>query len=168
MKKLAITTLAALAVGLVVPSVSTASAVSREDTITVVIHRIKAVSNFDGDFLKKDRADFYANVSIGGYWVKSPVWHGQDDARPSWAGTEYGIGTVVPITIQVMDEDGAFEDKDDHADINDKEGVKDIQIWYNTQTGRISGDVSGRKGEKLFSRGAGKDNDKAEIWFSVS
>ena len=161
-------TLALAALCAALPAVSAAPLVSREETITVVVHRIAAIINFDGDFLKKDRADFYAKVSIGGYWVKSPIWHGQDDARPSWAATEYGLGTNVPITIQVMDEDGAFEDKDDHADINADEGVKDLQLWYNTATGRITGDVQGRKGQKLHSRGGGKDSDKAQIWFSIS
>lgn len=145
-----------------------AGAGKQDSVVTVVVQRIRAISNFDKDILKKDRADFYAKVSIGGYWQKSPVWYGQDDARPSWAASETGMGKVVSIVIQVMDEDGAFEDKDDHADINPAESVKDIQIWYNTETGRIWGDVVGRKGEKLTSRGAGKDSDKAEIWFMVS
>jgi len=166
MKKLAITALAAVATLGFTPA-SSAPPI-QDNTVTVVINRVRAISNFDGDFIKKDRADFYAKVSIGGYWVKSPIWHGQDDARPSWAAVENGLGRVLTITIQVMDEDGSFEDTDDHADINPETGVKDLHLWYDTQTGRIWGDVSGRKGEKLTSRGANSDSDKAEIWFSIS
>lgn len=156
--------LAACTLGL---SLNPASASRVQNTVTVVIHRIRAVSNFDGDFLKKDRADFYARVSVGGRSVKSPVWYGQDDARPNWAAMETGTGNLVPITIRVMDEDGGFERKDDHADINEVEGFKDLTLWYNVRTGRISGDVTGWKGDELYARGAGSDSDKAEIWFSI-
>jgi hypothetical protein len=165
MKRLA---LSALGVAALCLSGTPIAANSQDGTVTVVIHRIKAISNFDGDFLKKDRADFYAKVSIGGYWQNSPVWHGQDDARPAWAGVETGMGRVVPILIRVMDEDGAFEDKDDMADINPTIGVKELQLWYDTQSGRIWGDAQGRKGQKIHSRGGGSDSDKAEIWFSIS
>lgn len=138
------------------------------NTVTVIVHRIKAVSNFDGDFIKKDRADFYTKVGIGGSWNTSQTWHGQDDARPSWATVEYVSGRAVLVTIQVMDDDGGLERGDDHADINPTEGVKDLRVWYNPTTGRIWGDAEGMKGDKLYSRGAGSDSDKAEIWFSIS
>ena len=151
----------------ILPASALAPMMSREDTVTVILHRIKAQTNVDKDFVKPNRADFYAVVKIGGLMLKSPTWYGKDDAEPNWAATEYRPKGVVPITIQVMENDGGLEKRDDHIDINPMEGEKNLKIWFNPETGRIWGDLEGRKGEKLYSRGAGKDSDQAQIWFSV-
>lgn len=170
MRKLKLPLIAALA-GLAGTSLTAAGQAAQSQpafrNITVTIHRLAATDNLDGDVLKKDNADFYAKVTIGGYLTKTEVMS-KDDARPNWVIREAVTGSVVPITIQVFDDDGGLEDKDDHVDINPRERVKDLNLWLDTNTGRIRGDATGVAGTQIMSRGGGKDSDKARIWFTVN
>ncbi|HVL39852.1 MAG TPA: C2 domain-containing protein [Fimbriimonadaceae bacterium] len=136
-------------------------------TVTVTIHRVAATDNLDGDFIKKDEADFYARVWIGGFSHRTETMS-KDDARPNWRISESVTANVVPIKICMMDDDGGLEEKDDHVDINPQEGEKCLNLWYNTTTGQISGDLAGPSTRMFATRGGGKDSDKARIWFSIS
>jgi hypothetical protein len=75
----------------------------------------------------------------------------------------------VAITIRLFEDDSLRRGRarrDDHCDINPRRGVKDVNLTYNRLTGRITGDVSGMRGEVIRVRGEG-DSNRAEIWFSV-
>jgi hypothetical protein len=135
-------------------------------TVTVTISRVKEINNFDKDIPRKDQADFYARVWIGSTGKRTEVLS-KDDGRPNWVVSAPVKGNTVKIRIRLMDDDGGLEEKDDHADICPKIGKKDLDLVYNLRTGRISGDVTGRRGAVIHTRGGGSDSDKAEIWFSV-
>jgi hypothetical protein len=134
--------------------------------VTVTIHRIKEINNMDTDLPRKDQADFYARVWIGTKSKKTTVLS-KDDGYPNWRVSSSVSGNMVSIKIRVMDDDGGLEEKDDHVDVCPVIGKKDLELQYNVRTGRISGDVSGRKGQRIHTRGGGEDDHKAEIWFSV-
>jgi hypothetical protein len=136
-------------------------------TVTVTIWRVAQVDNLDkGDQLKADRADFYALVKIGAGPLVRSGNHSDDDGHPGWkffgdAGSRY-----VPIRIKINDDDGGFEEQDDYVDVCPKSNKKDLNLVFDTKTGRISGDVKGRRGQIIYTIGRG-DNDKGKLWFSV-
>jgi len=136
-------------------------------TVTVTILRIHQIDNLDkGDALKKDRADFYANVKIGNGPLEKSENQSDDDARPGWKFRGTSSSRYVPIRIKIDDDDGGLEKKDDYVDVNPRAGRKDLNIVLDTKTGRISGDAHGKWGQKIYTAGAG-DSDRAELWFMV-
>lgn len=136
--------------------------------ITVSIVRLAQIDNLDkGDWMKKDQADFYANVKIGNGMMQKSVNHSDDDGHPGWNFRGSATNRFVRIRIKIDDDDGGLERKDDYVDVNSRSGKKDLNLVLDTLTGRISGDVSGRRGQMLYSQGAG-DSDRAKIWFKIS
>jgi hypothetical protein len=90
-----------------------------------------------------------------------------DDGKPGWRFYGEGNGRYVPIRIKINDDDGGIEEKDDFVDINPRNGKKDLHLMLDTRTGRITGDVTGRRGQTIFVQGA-RDGDKGKIWFAIS
>jgi hypothetical protein len=135
---------------------------TRGKWVTVTINRLKG--DFDGWL---NDSDFYSRVSFDsnpystGNWSRSPTIGGDNDISPNWTFRKYVTGSTVPITIQVYDSDSFLTLGDDHIDI-DPSGGRDLNLSYNVNTGRITGDLSGYRGWRMYSR------DKGEIWFTVN
>lgn len=91
----------------------------------------------------------------------------KDDGMPNWQVRGRVTGSVARIRIRIMDDDGGLEEKDDHVDVCPAIGKKDLDLTFNLRTGRISGDATGSRGQRIHTRGGGSDTDKAEIWFSI-
>jgi len=139
----------------------------RAKTVTVTIWRVAQVDNLDkGDQLKADRADFYALVKIGNGALIRSSNHSDDDGHPGWKFFGESSGRYVPIRIKINDDDGGLEEKDDYVDICPRSNKKDLNLVYDTKTGRITGDLRGRRGQVIYTIGHG-DNDKGKLWFSV-
>jgi hypothetical protein len=135
--------------------------------VTVRVHRARQIDNLDTDpIVTSNEADFYALVSIGGVERRSGTAGGHDDVRPDWRLSAPVSDGTVPITIRLFDEDGGLAGDDDSCDINSRAGRRELSLRYNLATGEITGDVTGRRGEVLHSRGAG-DSSRAEVWFSI-
>jgi hypothetical protein len=136
-------------------------------TVTVKIWRVAQVDNLDkGDQLKTDRADFYALVKIGNGELVRSTNHSDDDGHPGWEFYGEANSRYVPIRIKINDDDGGLEEQDDYVDVCPLSNKKDLNLTYDTKTGRISGDVRGRRGQIIYTIGHG-DNDKGKLWFSV-
>ena len=123
------------------------------------------IDNLDGDFIKADRADFYGRIWIGGKVTQTKTFI-SDDGNPGWSISRRVSGSKVAIRIKIADDDGGLEDRDDQVDISPKDGKKELDIVLDLKTGRITGDVTGRRGQTIHVKG-GKDGDKAEIWFVI-
>jgi len=138
------------------------------DTVTVTIHRVRQLDDLDKStpMITKDRADFYCQI-----WVNGRQWTSQnfsaDDGRPYWTFSVPVSSRYADIRIKLLDDDGNLERKDDYVDINRKRSRKDLLMRYDRQRGRISGDVTGRKGAMLTSTGM-HDSSQGQIWFTVS
>jgi len=135
-------------------------------TVTVTIQRVSQIDNLDGDFIKADRADFYAQLSIDGSMKETKKFISDDGRPPGWSYTRRVKGNKVQIRIKLIDDDGGLEDRDDFVDINPKDGKKDLNLVLDLSTGRISGDAKGKRGQVMHVRGA-NDGDKGEIWFVI-
>ena len=130
------------------------------------IERVEQIDNLDhGDMLGKDRADFYAIVTVNGIRTQTQVL-ASDDGRPNWNLPLDYTSRYSRITIRLMDDDGGLEDKDDHADISPRASHKDLTFVYDRSTGRISGAVRGRLNSTIVSEGLG-DDDRARITFLI-
>ncbi len=141
---------------------------SERKPVTVSIMRVAQIDNLDkGDWMKKDNADFYAMVTIGNGQAQKSVNHSDDDGHPGWNFRQMTNSRYVKIRIKIDDDDGGMERKDDYVDINSRRGKKDLNLILDTKTGRISGDVTGRRGQTLYSQGGG-DSDRGKIWFKIS
>lgn len=151
------------AVGALVLLAGIAEPQSRRVSVTVT--RLMQIDNLDKDFIKADRADFYGRIWIGGK-VKQTKTFISDDGNPRWTVSQRVTGSRVAIRIKIADDDGGLEDRDDQVDICPKDGKKELDLVLDTRTGRISGDVTGRRGQTLHVKG-GNDGDKAEIWFVI-
>ena len=138
------------------------------DNVTVKIWRVAQVDNLDkGDFLGTDRADFYSQVKIGDGELTRSTNHSDDDGHPGWEFFGSSNGRYVPIRIKIVDDDGGLEEQDDYVDVCPLSNKKDLHLMYDTVTGKITGDVSGQRGEIIHTIGGG-DNDKGKLWFSIS
>lgn len=133
--------------------------------VTVTVHRVAQIDNLDKFDVDPDRADFYAQIWIAGEEHKTKNFS-FDDGRPYWTFTAEASGKVA-IRIKLLDDDGGMEEKDDFVDINRRKGKKDLNFTFNSKTGRITGDVTGRAGRMIHSWGGG-DSDKGSIWFTVA
>jgi hypothetical protein len=134
--------------------------------VTLHINRVSQIDNLDqGDALGADRADFFAQVWVNGQRFSTKNFS-HDDGNPGWIIRAPFRGNTATIRVRLMDDDGGLEEKDDHVDINPIGGMKDLTFVYNVRTGRITGDVSGRRGDWITSRGGG-DDDRGRITFSV-
>lgn len=136
--------------------------------VTVTIDRVKQLDDLDKStpMISKDRADFYVQI-----WINGRLWTSQnlstDDGRPDWSFTVPVTTRTANIRIKLLDDDGGLEKRDDYVDVNPKANKKDLNLKFDTQTGKITGDVSGRKGQTLQSKGK-YDSSQGQIWFTVS
>jgi hypothetical protein len=141
-----------------------ASAASAKQ-VTVRINRVAQIDNLDKFDLDPDRADFYAQVWINGQLHRTKNFS-FDDGRPYWTFSKNVKTRYVNIRIKLLDDDGGLEEADDFVDINPRKGKKDLHFTLDTKTGRIVGDVHGRRNQNIFSYGEG-DTDQGKIWFTV-
>lgn len=140
---------------------------AQPNIVTVSVMQVAQIDNLDKDFLKADRADFYAEVLIDGQWTRTSVWHGQDVLRPGWRITNIVWGDTTTIRIRLFDFDTGSSGRDDWCDINPLRGERELTLVYNTVNGRITGDVNGYRGEPLTVKGSG-DGMRAEITFTIN
>lgn len=155
--------------GLLVASIGVSTATSKPTPVTVTIHRVKQNDDLDKPTvgITKDRADFYVKIWINGQLYTSKNFSTDDGKPKDWRFTVPVSSQTTKIRIKLADDDGgAFEDRDDFVDINPKNGKKDLDMVYNTLTGRFSGDMRGRKGQIVHAKGSG-DSSQGEIWFSI-
>jgi len=139
----------------------------QDNAVSVKVLRVAQRVNLDkGDLFTRDDADFYAKVSIGQSGMMRSPNHSDDDGHPGWEFTRSASGRYVGIRIELWDDDGGLEEKDDHVDINPMGNKKDLDLVLDTVTGNISGDVNGHRGQLLNVLGGG-DDDKGEIWFQI-
>lgn len=132
----------------------------------LLIERVEQVDNLDqGDWLGKNRADFYALVTVNGRQTKTKVLS-KDDGFPYWEVPLDYTKRYSRVSINLMEEDGGLERRDDNADINPKGHRKDLSFTYDRYTGRISGEVKGRLNQVIRSHGGG-DDDVCRITFQV-
>jgi hypothetical protein len=164
MKKLIIS--AAAAAACLAPTYVTSSPPAAR-TIYLTIRRIAQNDNLDADFLRADRADFYAQVAIAGVWRTSNTVHGKDVIWPSWRFSRTTGSSPVRIHLRIYDNDGGLEGRDDRCDVNPLTGARELSFTYNPATGRISGDASGFRGEPIHVKGFG-DANRAEVTFVVN
>ena len=132
----------------------------------LLIERVEQIDNLDqGDIIGKNRADFFAVVSINGVENKTEVY-AEDDAHPYWEIPLDMRSRYSNIVICIMEDDGGLERKDDHVDVSPKPRNKDIRLRYDRFTGRVSGEVNGQMGQRFILEGKG-DDDVARITFKI-
>lgn len=131
------------------------------------ISHVKQIDNLDrGTPLGKNRADFYANITINGKLTKTEKY-ATDNGNPDWKIMLDTKKRMNKITIALWDDDGGLSGSDDHTDINPSTTTKNIVFTYDRYTGRIRGDVWGSFNDVLVSNG--KDDEyKAEITFRIT
>jgi hypothetical protein len=133
--------------------------------VTVRINRVAQIDNLDKFDVDPDRADFYAQIWINGQLHRTKNFS-FDDGKPYWTFSRNVSTRYVKIRIKLLDDDGGLEEADDFVDINRRKGKKDLHFVLDTRTGRITGDVRGRRRQTIYSYGEG-DTDQGKIWFTV-
>ncbi|WP_416669267.1 calcium-binding protein [Egbenema bharatensis] len=139
--------------------------------LAVNFHEIRAIDNFETDFLESGQADFYTKVTIDGQTQQSQVFRDRNVVEPNLTikrSVDLNKDNI-PITIQLFDKGDLFN-RDDHADINELRGQRDIVLNYNVLTGRFGGagvNVT-QDGNQVTVRGQDtSDGKRAEVTFSV-
>lgn len=137
--------------------------------VTVRILRVRQIDDLEGPL--NGKPDFRASIAIDGERRWMLEVSGKDLTPGSlWFFTKEECGNLVKITIALWEDDAmrrGVAHRDEHCDINPRRGSRDLKLTYHPITGRIAGDVSGRRGDVIRVRGAGESN-RAEIWFSVN
>jgi hypothetical protein len=132
-------------------------------TVDVTINRVRQIDDEDG----WGDDDFYARVTIDGHKAASGYRDDTRDVSPNWKFHSSVGQHKVPITIVMMDDDDGLNFDDDVVDIHPSGGKRALHIVYDTQTGTVSGDATGQKGQQIHVRGGG-NSDRAEVWFTVT
>jgi hypothetical protein len=131
------------------------------------ISNVKQIDNLDrGTPLGKNRADFYANVTINGVLTQTEKY-ATDNGDPDWRIMLDTTKRINTIKIALWDDDGGLSGNDDHTDINPSNRTKDITFTYDRYTGKIRGDVKGHFNDVLVSKGM-NDEYKAQISFRIT
>lgn len=135
--------------------------------VYVTIHGVQQIDNPDGWF--GGDADYYAKVTIDRAAFEKSTH--VDDLPIVFLGWRFGLGyssnapRSIPIRIELWDHD--VTSADDQCDINPRSGAQSLNLWYNSVTGRITGDATGASGAWIYVRGEG-DSDRAGMWFTIS
>ncbi len=136
-------------------------------TFSIVVHRVAQIDNLDKlDQLGSDKADFFMMLWVNGKDMGRTENVSTDDGPTTWRRNLSSSARYVKIRMRLMDDDGGLEKGDDHVDINPRSGKKDIDFTYDTRTGRITGDVTGRRGTTIHAKGS-NDTDHGQMWFSI-
>ncbi len=135
-------------------------------TVVITIGRIAAIDNMDANLLVPDRADFYVKAAVNGHWKRTETMFGKDRTSRAMQLMFPVSGSIARIHMQLFDDDGGIEGRDDRCDINPMRGARELDIVYNLNTGRISGDVSGYRGSPITVVGHG-DANRARITFTI-
>ncbi|NEQ49515.1 MAG: S8 family serine peptidase [Leptolyngbya sp. SIO3F4] len=142
--------------------------IQQQGLVTVTINRLRGGNSDNRNPFKPStaRTDFYTRVSFDSdpystnNWLRSPTIGNDNDISPNWRLSKNITGITVPINVQAFDSDGFLQFEDDHLDIDPGQG-KDLNLSYNLFTGIITGDVSGLRGQQIYT------GDSREIWFTI-
>ncbi len=139
----------------------------RVRTFSIVMTRVAQTDNLDKlDQLGSDKADFYSVLWVNGKDMGRTANASTDDGKLTWRRNLSSANRYVKIRLRLMEDDGGLDGDDDHVDINKRSGKKDLDFTYDTVTGRITGDVVGRKGGLFHAAGEG-DSDRGQLWFKI-
>ena len=131
------------------------------------INRVAQTNNLDKvDALGSDKADFFARVWINGREMGKTKTVSTDDGPTDWMWSAQTGRRYINIRIRLMDDDGGLENKDDHVDINPMSRKKDLDLVYDTETGQITGDMTGSRGMLMHAAGEG-DDMRGQVWFTI-
>lgn len=136
--------------------------VARNSTVGVTINRVRAIDDLEG-FGAGD-PDFKARITVDRNVYNTPERTGTT-ISPNWNTSRATTNNPVQILIELFEVDSTSADE--RCDINPRAGVKPLNLFIDTATGRITGDVTGMRGVPITVRGAG-DSDKCEITFTVN
>ncbi len=129
-------------------------------TVTVTIIEVRSIDTMD-PIGPLSAADFYAKVSIDGFSLPdSSVRSNDNEIYPRWSFSRLVSKTKVSIHIEIWDSDWPLSD--DHVDINKDPNHRDLNLFFDTTTESITGDVT-----YGYSKGGGGDGNRAEMWFNV-
>ncbi len=131
----------------------------------LIITRVEQVDNLDKEFLGRDRADFYAVVTVDGVEFKTKVM-AKDAGRPEWIIPLMPYKRFQNVCVRIMEDDGGLERRDDHVDINPMPGKKDLDLRVDTYYGKVLGDLKAEARKPLMVAGEG-DSDRAKLTFWV-
>lgn len=132
----------------------------------LIITRIEQVDDLDpANITGRNRADFYAVVSVDGMKYKTNVM-AADAGRPEWIIPLKPYKRFQNVCVQIMEEDSGFEGSDDHVDINPMPGKKNLDIRVDTYYGRVTGDLKAEARKPLMVSGEG-DTGKAKMTFWI-
>jgi hypothetical protein len=119
------------------------------------------------------KADFYANVTVAGQKFTEAMQLDKSSVNPAWTTMRFVRNNItsVPILYQLWDEDGGVRGNDDHADINPKTKVRDLNFSLNVGTHALSGDLTGihdSAATAVTSTGKKSDSDRATVELYVT
>lgn len=144
--------------------------------VTVDILRFIQVQNPDPGPFQGCCGDYYAEVRIGAFASqKSGEIDDQADISPYWRFTrtvDSSLGSVA-VNIKIWDADSSVAAPDDIMDLNPVDGVQDLTLVYNLQTGEWTGDTPTNVG---FSQGDGdhaqfglfEGGEAGKVFFDIS
>lgn len=120
--------------------------------VRVIIEHVTALDNLD----TFGGADFYADITIDGVAVRTPVVLDDNDIQPTWSHVVQvpAARTDTAIEIALWDQDGGLNGADDHVDLQAESG-RNLVFTVNLAT------CSGSCVAVLNS--SGTENDRASI-----
>lgn len=144
-----------------------------DESVTVQITRMEAIDPLDGRFTGE--ADFTSRVTIDGLVDDGRKFADDDDLNPGTAwtftNTSSQLSGAVPIRIRINEEDTG---SNTHVDINPLANKKDLEFFFNQQTGEVFSTETGvvqRLGfanQPITLAGRAGDESRGRITFVVS
>jgi hypothetical protein len=138
-------------------------------TVEVAITRFIQIDDPDPLPFQGD-GDYYAAVTIDGELAHSGVVEGTDFEPADWVFSKVVDRDLdsIPVNIRIMDED---VDADDNIDVNPTDGVTDLNLILDLNTGEWTGDV---EFPLSFSQGDGdtehpiEGGERGKVFFDIS
>jgi hypothetical protein len=149
----------------------TSDPAGRQVALTVKSVRLNSDMEGDDDYIPfyDNRADLYGNIKIDGTNFDLPEI--EDSDYPHWPANK-GIfvkdvaSGVVPISIDMWENDEGLTGDDDHVDINPAAAKYSLDFIFDLCSLRVTGDVNGSTQDDLVVSGGDAD-DAGTLRFRV-
>ena len=147
-------------------------AAAEQVTVTLEIYHVTHIENGDSDGTD---GDYFPEIKIGSGPERSAPRVEDDDFDTDWKWSETvdtAGGSVVPISIRLIDYDNFANGGDDVMDISPKDQDVEVNIFYDvnsqTWTGDLPGSLGTAEGDGDHDFPEENDGRKARILFGVS
>lgn len=140
---------------------------------TLQVEEKDDVGIFESKIDTGGKADFYGKITVTGQTFVEAMQLDKSKVSTAWTTIKFVPFTTaqVPIHYELWDEDGGVAGDDDHCDINQTKGLRDLDFNFTVSNHNNTGNITGvhdSPATAVTSQGNKPDKDRAIVKFYVT